>query len=217
MVETRFQTSFIPKAPVTEEAKRPVGVSILFLISFLIFVVAIAGSIGVFIWNKTLISQIAKGKQILEDHKNAFDATSIKEFTRLDSRIDVANDLLKNHISVAEIFPRLQDNTLRTVRFNNFAYTNAGNGKIMINMGGEALDYESMALQAQRFTIPELQNSFRSPIFSNFSKQKDTVVFTFASGIDPDVVSYYQSHLNAMKQAQNAPQTPTLPVNQSGQ
>jgi len=214
MVETRFQTSFIPKAPVTQEVRKPVGASLFFLISFLLLVATVAGSIGVFVWNKTLESQIKTNRDLLVKHNASFDSTSIKEYTRLDNRIDVASELLKNHIGPSEIFPRLQDNTLKTLRFNNFTYTNAGGGKILITMSGEALDYETMALQAQRFTIPDLQNSFRSPIFSNFSKQKDVVVFTFSSGIDPDVISYYQAKIKEIREAEN---TPTLPVTPAGQ
>jgi hypothetical protein len=212
MVETKFQTSFIPKQPVTGEAEHTKrGVGILFLISFLLLVASIAGAIGVFVWNKTVIANTEKGRKQLEDHKNAFDPTSIKVFTDLDNRIDVASTLLHSHVAASEIFPRLQVNTLKTVRFNNFSYTNGGNGKIIINMSGEAQDYESMALQAQQFTKPELRDSFKGPIFSNFSKSKDTVVFTFSSGIDPYVIDYYQSRTSALRQEAST-QSPTLPV-----
>ncbi len=78
-------------------------------------------------------------------------------------------------------------------------------------MSGEAQDYESMALQAQQFTKPELRDSFKGPIFSNFSKSKDTVVFTFSSGIDPYVIDYYQSRTSALRQGVST-QSPTLPV-----
>ncbi len=212
MVETKFQTSFIPKQPVTGEAEHiKSGVGILFLISFLLLVASVAGAIGVFVWNKTVIANTEKGRKQLEGHKSAFDPTSIKAFTDLDNRIDVASTLLRSHVAASEIFPRLQDNTLKTVRFNNFSYTNGGNGKIIINMSGEAQDYESMALQAQQFTKPELQDSFKGPIFSNFSKSKDTVVFTFSSGIDPYVIDYYQSRTSAQRQGAST-QSPTLPV-----
>jgi hypothetical protein len=210
MVETKFQTSFIPKQPVTGAAEHiKSGVGILFLISFLLLVASIAGAIGVFVWNKTVIESIAKGRKQLEEHKAAFDPTSIKVFTDLDNRIDVASALLRSHIATSEIFPRLQTNTLKTVRFGNFSYTNGGNGKIIINMSGEAQDYESMALQAQQFTKPELRDSFKGPIFNNFSKAKDTVVFTFSSGIDPYVIDYYQARTAALRQGT---ETQTLPV-----
>lgn len=215
MVETKFQTSFIPKQPVTGGATRTKTTSggVLFLLSFLLLVASIAGAIGVFVWNKTVLANIAKGQEQLAIHKNSFDPNSIRTFTDLANRIGVANTLLKSHVAVSEIFPRLQDNTLRTVRFNNFSYTNSGNGKILISMSGEAQDYESMALQAQQFTKPELLNSFKGPIFSNFSKAKDSVVFTFSSGIDPYVIDYYRSKSYELQNGGSQTVTPTLPVN----
>ncbi len=202
MPDTKFQTSFIPKQPVTEEPRRAGGSSIFFLISFLILIVALAAGAGVFIWNKTILKQIKDGNAQLTAHKNAFDGTTIEEFTKLDNRIDVADTLLKSHIGMSGIFPKLQDNTLKTVRFRSFTYTNAGDGKILISMTGEASDYESMALQAQQLTKPEVKNAFQSPIFSNFTKSKDIVVFTFSSGIEPYVIQYYQNRMNAAKETE---------------
>lgn len=216
MVDTKFQTSFIPKQPVGEETPQEgSGGGILFLISFLILVASIAAGAGVFIWNKTVQANIEGGRTELEKHNAVFDANSIKEFTRLDTRIDVASMLLKQHVRPSQIFPRLAANTLETVRFNNFNYTYEGNDKIMISMSGEALDYESMALQAQQFTQPQLQNSFRSPIFSNFSKDEDTVVFTFTSGIDPYVIDYYQSRMADRKNGTSAKPANTQTVTPS--
>lgn len=210
MVDTKFQTSFIPKQPVGKEQKHTTaGVGVVFLISFLIMVASVAAGAGVFIWNKTVLSSIAEGRKELEKHNAAFDSNSIREFTRLDNRIDVANRLLKQHVRPSEIFPRLAANTLKTVRFTNYKYTNTGDGKIMINMSGEAQDYESMALQAKQFTKPGLQNSFRSPIFSNFNKNEKNVVFTFVSGIDPYVIDYYQSRINEQKNGEQTNSVPT--------
>lgn len=209
MPETKFQTSFIPKQPVTDEPRRGGGSSIFFLISFLLIIMTAAAGAGVFIWNKTILSNIKKGEEQLVAHKNTFDSTTISQFTRLDNRIDAADTLLKNHISASGIFPRLQDGTLKTVQYNSFSYTNAGEGKIIISMSGEARDYESLALQAKEFADPRFKNSFRSPIFSSFSKGRDNVVFTFSSGIDPYVIQYYQSRDRALREASQA-------ANQSG-
>lgn len=216
MPETKFQTSFIPKQPVTGgETRRSGGSSIFFLVSFLIFVATAAAGVGVFIWHKTILSQTKTGSDQLVTHRNSFDPNTIEQFTRLDNRIDVADMLLRRHVSASEIFPRLQDATLKTVQFNNYSYANAGDGKIIISMTGEAQDYESLALQAKEFTKSRFQNSFRSPIFSSFSKGKDNVVFTFSSGIDPYIIQYYDARLNALKKEQSGQsgETPALPAN----
>ena len=199
MVETKFQTSFIPKQPVTETAKRPssAGGSLLFLIGFLFLIISIASAAGVFIWNKTILANIEEGNAQLTESKKGFENNTIAVYTKLDNRIDVADSLLKKHIKPSSLFPKLGLNTLQTVRYNNFTYAYGGAGNITITMAGEAADYESMALQAKQFTGDAASDAFKSPIFSNFSKVKDKVVFTFTSGIDPYVTDYYRAKIGA--------------------
>lgn len=214
MVETKFQTSFIPKQPVTEEVKHSGGGSILFLVGFLFLIAGAAAAVGVTIWGKSIEASIKKGEAQLKERRAAFNSSTIDTYTRLDARIDAAENLLKNHIGASALFSKLAENTLKTVRFNNFSYTNSGGDKIIITMSGEALDYESMALQAKWLTDPSLNNAFKGPIFSNFNKVKDTVVFTFASGINPYVVDYYSTRLKVLEGGANAPVT--LPANVPG-
>lgn len=210
MPETKFQTSFIPKQPVNEEPKQSGGSSILFLVGFLIFVATAAAGVGVFIWQKTINSQIESGNKQLAEYEKKLDPFTISEFIRLDNRIDVAEALLKSHTSASAVFPKLQDNTLRSLRFNSYSYSNGGDGKIIVSMTGEAQDYETLALQAKAFTEPELKNTFRSPIFSSFSKGREFVVFTFSTGIDPYVVQYYAARQKAISDA-NSQNNQTLP------
>jgi hypothetical protein len=213
MVETKFQTSFIPKQPVTESARRPSGggMSILLLVGFLFLIVSAAAAAGVFIWNKTILSNISEGEAQLLESKKGFENNTIATYTKLDNRIDVADALLKKHIQSSAIFPKLGLNTLQTVRYGTFTYTHAGSGNVTISMSGEASDYESMALQAKQFTSAAASDAFKSPIFSNFSKSRDRVVFTFTSGIDPYVVDYYRAKTSAAAES-GAAQAAPVPV-----
>lgn len=206
MVETKFQTSFIPKQPVTESAHRVSGGGggVLVLLGFLFLIISVAGAAGVFIWNKTILSNIEKGEFNLQESKKGFDNNTIAVYTKLDNRIDVADGLLKKHVKASALFPKIGMNTLQTVRYSNFTYAYTGFGNVAITMGGEASDYESMALQAKQFTSAEASDAFKSPIFSSFSKVKDKVVFTFTSGIDPYVVDYYKAKIGAAEAAQAA-------------
>lgn len=213
MVETKFQTSFIPKQPVTEISKRASGGGgLLFLIGFLFLVISVAAAAGVFIWNKTILANIKEGEAHLLESKKGFENNTIAVYTKLDNRIDVADSLLKKHIKASAIFPKLGMNTLQTVRYDNFSYQHLGNGNITITMSGEAADYESMALQAKQFTSAAASDAFKSPIFSNFSKTRDKVVFTFTSGIDPYVTDYYRAKIGAVTGATNGSGTTAAPV-----
>ncbi len=208
-METKFQTSFIPKQPVTDtELHRGSGASLLFLFSFILFMVSLASAGGVFIYGTILDKNIKEGDKQLTLNKNAFDPTTIKELTRLNDRINSANTLLKQHKGVSSLFQVLSQTTLKNVRFTDFTYT-AAEDKINLTMKGQALNYETIALQAKAFTDSSLRNVFRSPIFSDLTlDSQGNVSFSFSTGIDPFLVDYYK--LKKEEYAQNG-----TPVQQS--
>ncbi len=192
-METKFQTSFIPKQPINESApKHTSAASLFFLIAFIIFMAAIAAGGGVFIYTQIIENNIKTGTADLTKNKNAFDSNTIKEFTRLDSRINSADTLLKQHKSVSTLFQVLSNTTLKNVRFTDFKYA-ASDDKISLSMRGEAFNYETVALQAKAFTDPILKNVFKSPIFGDLTlDQQGNVAFSFSTGIDSFLVDYYK-------------------------
>lgn len=192
-METKFQTSFIPKQPVTAEAPRHSSMSSLFfLFSFIIFMASLAAAGGVFIYDQVVRKNIDKGKSQLTINRNAFDPNTISQITRLNDRINAADFLLKRHKSVSTLFLVLGNATLKNVRFNDFNYLGADD-KISLTMRGQATSYETVALQAKEFTNPSLKNVFRSPIFSDLTLDtQGNVSFSFSTNIDPFLVDYYK-------------------------
>jgi hypothetical protein len=192
-METKFQTSFIPKQPVTDtELHRSSGASLFFLFSFILFMASLASAGGVFIYGSIIEKNIKEGDKQLTLNKNAFDPNTIKELTRLNDRINAANVLLKQHKGVSTLFQVLSQTTLKNVRFTDFNYT-AADEKIGLAMKGQAFNYETIALQAKAFTDPALKNVFRSPIFSDLTLDAvGNVSFGFSTGIDPFLVDYYK-------------------------
>jgi hypothetical protein len=196
-METKFQTSFIPKQPVTDtELHRGGGASLFFLFSFILFMASLAAAGGVFIYGSIMDRNIKEGDKQLTLNKNAFDPNTIKEITRLNDRINAANVLLKQHKGVSTLFYVLSQTTLKNVRFTEFSYT-AADDKINLTMKGQAFNYETIALQAKAFTDPALKNVFRSPIFSDLTlDSQGNVSFSFSTGIDPFLVDYYKLKLD---------------------
>ncbi len=192
-METKFQASFIPKQPVNIPSKRTSGSGILFLISFLIFIIVLIAASGVYFWEKKINKDISSVNESLVRARNSFDQNTVKEFSRLNDKINASELLLKQHISPSVLFKVIGDVTLKNVRFINFRYANAGGDKISISMNGEAVSYEAVALQASAFTNPKLRNVFRSPIFSDPDLGSNgRAVFTFTTGIDPILLNYYK-------------------------
>lgn len=192
-METRFQTSFIPKQPVTSEAPRHTSASSLFfLFTFILFMASLAGAGGVFIWQEIVSKNIEEGKAQLTLNKNAFDPNTISQLTRLNNRINAAEELLKKHKSVSTLFLVLSNATLKNVRFTDFGYTGVDD-KISLTMRGQAVSYETVALQAKEFTNPNLKNVFRSPLFGDLTLDtQGNVSFSFSANIDPLLVDYYK-------------------------
>lgn len=215
-METKFQTSFIPKQPITEGAtiRHSSGGSFFFLISFIIFMVSIATAGAAFFYNQLVDKTIADGNKQLAINENAFDPKTIEELGRLNDRINAADQLLHEHVAVSNFFPELERSTLKTVTFGNFAYKNSGADKISINMSGQARSYESIALQSRAFTDPSLRSIFHSPIFSGLNLDASgNVDFSFNMFLDPSVVSFYKNMKDSNAQGQTAAPDGALPPN----
>ena len=193
-MDTKFQSSFIPKQPVNQPVSKSIsGSNIFFLISFLIFTVALVGSGAVFLWDKQMDAKIVSVNNDLNKARNSFDQNTIKEFVRLNDRINASDYLLKQHVAPSVLFGVIGDSTLKNVRFNNFKYSNAGGDKVSVSMSGEAVSYETVALQASSFSNPALRNVFRNTIFSDPDLNAGgKATFTFSTGIDPTLLNYYK-------------------------
>ena len=153
---------------------------------------SLAAAGAVFIYGQVINKNIADGRATLQKNKNAFDPNTISELTRLNDRINATYALLKSHKSVSTFFYVLGNTTLKTVRFTDFTYDSAGE-KITISMNGQALNYETVALQSKAFTAPELKNVFKSPIFGDLTLDSlGNVSFGFSASLDPFLVNYYK-------------------------
>ena len=195
-METKFQTSFIPKAPVTESlSRRSSGGGFLFLIAFILFIASAAGAGGVYFYSQILDKKIEDGNKELTANKNLFTPNEVQDLSRLNDRINAATTILQNHIALTDLFDVVGQVTLQNVQFTNFSYANSGGDKVSLNMNGKANSYETVALQARALTDPSMKfkNAFKSPILGDISTDKQgNRSFSLSSGIDSKVVSYYR-------------------------
>jgi len=196
-METKFQTSFIPKAPVTDSSagRRSGGAGFLFLISFIIFMASLCAAVGVFFYNQILDQKIKTGNDELSKNQNIFNPSVVQEYSRLNDRINASYEILKKHTAVSNLFNIISAVTLKNVRFNNFTYSNTGGDKVSLAMNGQTRSYEEVALQARALTDPTMKyrNAFKSPILGDLNVDSlGNVSFNLATAIDPSVVSYYR-------------------------
>lgn len=186
-----MQTSFIPKKPVTDSHISGSGISLFLLLSIIVFIVVLILAFGVWLWQKSLVSQIEKQQKALNEAKKTYEENTIEELIRLDNRIEEAKGLLNRHLTVSPVFVFLEKNILRNVSLKSLKFSYSGSDKIKIDLSGTALSYEVLSKQSDVFGREDLETFISEPIISNFSPTGDgRVDFTFSASVSPNLVTY---------------------------
>jgi len=174
-MEQKFQTSFIPKKPVTITGQsQSGGMGLLLLVSIIIFLISLGLAGYIFLEKNLLIQKITADQSTIEANKSGLvsDSITIESLVELNSRINVAKSLLSKHIAVSPIFNFLQQGTLKSVRFKNFNFTSSGKdvsgaNQVSVQMSGQALDWETIASQADEFGKADWKKIITEPNISN--------------------------------------------------
>jgi len=191
-METKLQTSFIPKKPITSDYSDDGSkVSLLTLLSIIAFIVVVAMVAGIIFWKDSLTKKIDADKQQLLKTKEAYEPNTIESLIRLDDRITVSNQLLSSHLAVSPVFKLLELETLRNIRFKTMRFSYGDNNKVSLTMSGVARNFETVAKQSDIFgTLKFLQQ----PVISDLNLTQDgSVSFNFTATIDKTLVSYQTS------------------------
>ena len=190
-MEVKMQTSFIPKKPVVESEPSGGGVSLFLILAVIVFIVAVAMVGGVWIWQKSLVSQITKDKEALVAAKESYEEDTINPLIRLNDRIEESKNLLAQHIAVSPVFTMLEKNVLKNVRLKTMKFSHAGEGKIKIDLSGTASSYDALSKQSDAFGSESLRKFISAPVISDFSPTPDgSISFNFTAMVDPNLVSY---------------------------
>src|SRR3989338_853266 len=137
-MDTKFQTSFIPKKALAETTSHPRAdsVSIFLIISVVLFILTLAAAGGIFAYKRMLIGNIGDMNKRLAQAKNSFEPESIEQWNRLNKRIEAARKLLVAHTTISPIFELLENNTLATVKFDSLTYDLKDNGTSYVTLLG---------------------------------------------------------------------------------
>lgn len=189
-MEERVKTSFIPKASLqTErrEVKSGGQVALANVITGVVLVLAILGSAGIFLFERFTIQNIENMRVSLERSREAFEPGTIKELSRLNTRIETGKVLLADHIALSTLFDELEEMTLSSVRFSDFSYEETG-GRPIIKANGEAASFNAVALQSGAFSKSVL---ITDPIFSDVNIGTGGAIdFNFSAVLNIDRMRY---------------------------
>jgi hypothetical protein len=172
--------------------------SLLLLVSVVIFLISLGLAGYVYLEKNLLIQKITSDQNTIETNKSGLvsDSITVESLVELNSRINVAKDLLGKHVAVSPIFDFLQQGTLKSVRFKNFSFSSLGKSdtgvsKVSIQMSGQARDWETVASQADEFGKAEWKKIISEPKITNLSLNLDgSVSFLFNAYITPDYLAY---------------------------
>jgi hypothetical protein len=197
-MDQQFQTSFIPKKPVTE-ARAPIsrgGVSIFGLIATIAVVIAAILFGGSYFYRLSLVKQRDALTADIAAKTKTFDPNFLNEVTTLDRRIKAADIVLAGHTLVSPIFTKLEQLSLKTVQFTEFSLAPAATateGPVTIKMSGRAVNYAAIASESDALTGVHSNKVtyFINPIFSNLNlDDKARVSFDLTFSVDKALISY---------------------------
>lgn len=197
-MEPKFQTSFIPKKPVSSSpplfssVKSPSN--IFYIGSVILFVIALILCAGLFGYKYILNKDIVTANDAISKTRDDLQPDTIKELLRHNDRITYATKILNNHIILYPMFAELQSLIYKNVSFGNFLYYNKDN-IINLSSGVIAKNYNALAQQSLAFANSKyISNS----VFSDFGLTEDgNISAKFTLNLDPSLVSYKMNSDNS--------------------
>ncbi|HAO64603.1 TPA: hypothetical protein DCQ44_01320 [Candidatus Taylorbacteria bacterium] len=190
-MEGKLQTTFIPRQPLVEnKAKKPAPASagILSIVGWFIFIVAVAASVGVYLYGNIIQNSITAKNIDLSNKIKSFDTASVDHFVQLDGRLQAASTLLNNHLAISSLLKLIGDNTVQSVQFTDMKYNSDDAGKLTLNLSGKAPNFASVALQSDTFSA---QPYFQNQVFSSLGLALDgSVTFKFTASVDSSILQY---------------------------
>lgn len=193
-MENSFQTSFIPKKPITSTVSEKEPKSFFSIIAVFVLIAIILISGGLYLYKSYLIKQKTDLSASLSITRDSFEKDTIVELELFDKRTTSAKQILANHIVFSPMFALLGEITIPQIQYTDFSQQTSDNG-FMVNMEGIAKDYRSIALQADMFNTTK-GSSFKNVLFSNLTKDKNNnVTFDLKFEVMPELLSYEKNTL----------------------
>lgn len=190
-MQERVKTSFIPKASLQVERRKTSSqssIGIVNVVASVILIAAIIAAVGMFLFEQFTVQNIERKRQSLDRARAAFEPATIKELSRLNTRLAAGQTLLSAHIAPSLLFNEIESKTLSSVRFRDFTLGESGPGRLMVTMSGEALSFNALALQSDVYGN---STYFSEPIFSNFNIDTNgNVVFEFSAVVNQNEIRY---------------------------
>ena len=200
-MEPRFNSSFIPKAPLAGQSsdlpkkKRGKNTNLAPIASGIVFILALATTGGLLVYEQVMVSSITNKVEQLEDIQARIDPNLIAELERYANRLEGARALLDAHLAPSFLEELLAQTTLsQGMRFESLQFDRAGDSAVQLRLEGQSANLESLVLQSDvlndLFLIEEL---FISDVFlekNEMTGETTAVSFTASSRVLPEALRF---------------------------
>jgi hypothetical protein len=183
-----FQSSFIPKEPVTEEVFKKKKAGLIGILVVCLFISSIVIAVAMYFYKGIVKGDIQNLQlQLASDEKN-IDKKSIDDMSLFTQKLGIAKTIVLKHQVISRFLESLASSTVSSVQFTSFGYGNLGENSLTVSLKGKATSYASVALQENIFS----QNKyFKSISFSNLTlSDKGLVSFDLDILVDPEISAY---------------------------
>lgn len=207
-METKFQTSFIPKKPLptvggvaggngmsSPRPHRHIGGNLFMTIAVFLFVASLVAAGGAYIYKQYLVNVANGYKTQLAAQEKKFDIDTIANLKAESTKVVLAKQLLANHISASQIFAIISHLTDESVQFSSMDITapTAG-GDVKVDLAGSGLNFSTVAFQSDVLGHLDqygLNRIVKNPIISDPTLNLDgTVSFKLTAMIDRNSLLY---------------------------
>ncbi len=196
-------TSFVPKQPVTNQARRsgkPHG--LLYFGALFLLGLSVVGA-GLTFGYKTYLDTVRDSRKTkLEAAEKSINPSAVEDFIRLRNRIRASTTLLGQHVVTSQFFDVLEKITLQNVRFQSLILSVEADRTAKIEMHGVARSFNALAAESAAFAA---EKRIKRAIFSNITADKNGVVsFSLRAELDPKLTT-----ITSMKVQESAPNIAT--------
>ncbi len=204
-MDTKFQTSFIPKKPILSDQdvikRHSGGTSVFMFIAMIVFVLSLAGAGFTIVWKQVLTKSQDNYRLELRKKEASFNQPLIDQLKKANTKIDLGSQLLKRHLAVAELFDIIGQLTIQGVRFTSFEFASpeatnqsSASSDLKVTMKGVGNNFVSIAYQSDVLGQSERfgkKKPIKNPVLSDLVlDQNGKVAFTFTGYVNPSDILY---------------------------
>lgn len=183
-----FQSSFIPKEPITEEVFKKKKAGLFGVLAVSLFITSIIVSIAMYVYKGIVKGEIQNLQSQLAESEKNIDKKTIDEMSQFGKKLNAAKSIVFRHQVISNFLDTLASSTVSSVQFTDFSYSNLKEGSLSVTLKGKATSYASVALQENVFSKNKY---FKSVLFSNLTlADKGLVSFDLAILVDPQISVY---------------------------